>query len=357
MKHRNLIISIVFIVFLTASCEKDIPVLPEFPSQNDALTKKDPIGTVTPIISLEQGNSPEGIAFDRRGNMYISNTIGETNQVLKVNLDGTYFVYATLPGGGHARGLTTDFRLNVYVAFATSNPSTNGVYRIDRQGTVLRLRNSEKLISPNSLCFDWYGNLYATDSDGGAVWKYGKDRKFTKLIEDPLLAGGIVPGGPPFPLPGCNGIEFYPPNKLYTANTAQNSICRITIGYFGIESTVELVKQDLLLFNVDGVAIDIHENIYTVSPASTLDALGVPPIPPVVKTNPYTGLITPIVEEDSFFDTPTSIAFGKGWGNYTSVFVTNANLQYGQPTYAGPGVVKVSVGKFGLKKEISNKSF
>ena len=132
----------------------------------------------------------------------------------------------------------------------------------------------------------------------------------------------------------------------------QNSISRITIGRKGAAPSIELVKQDPLLMNVDGIAVDVHENIYGVLPSSTLAAIGAPPVPPLVKVNPNTGEVTPIVTSDGAgdFNTPTSLAFGtRGQRHRKSVFVANAALQYGQPMepWAAPGVVEVYVGKPG----------
>jgi hypothetical protein len=74
-------------------------------------------------------------------------------------------------------------------------------------------------------------------------------------------------------------------------------------------------------------------------------------VPPLVKLNPKTGDITPVVNDNTHFDTPTSLAFGKGRGNWGSVYIANAALQYGQPPVAGPGVAKVQLGVFGLSKK------
>ena len=257
---------------------------------------------------------------------------------------------ATLPGAGQVRGLVTDLFGNIYAAFATANPSNNGVYRIKRNGKVTRLKGSEDIGSPNSLTFDWKGNLYATDSYKGpdfegAVWYYNsRDRKFKVLIKDQLLNGVFDPAFGD--IPGANGIAFYPPNKLYVANTSQGLICRVTIGKFRNGSSIELVKQDPLLTTIDGIAVDIYENIYAVLPGCTL-GFG---LPPVVKLNIQSGVVTPIVLDNDLFDTPTSLAFGRGWGNWGSIFIANANLPYGQDPVAGPGVVKVKVGVFGLGK-------
>lgn len=321
---------------------------------------EDSARTVTPILSLPQGHSPEGIAIDNLGNIYISNTKGENrsiNEILLVGQNGSYSVFATLPGRGRTLGLVTDKLGFVYVAFKTEDPNTNGVFQIDRNGTPIHLAGSEEMGFPNALTFDDLGNLYVTDSYKGknfegSVWYYSKSERVFKLfIKDPLLDGGVPTDGPQFPLPGANGITFYPPNKLYIANTKKSSIICITIGEIGKEPTIELVKKDSLLMNIDGIVVDDQENIYGVLPPSTLGAIGAPPVPPLIKFDMKSGVVSPVVEDNSKFDIPTSLAFGKGKDNQVSLFITNAALQYGQPSIAGPGVVKVQLNVSGIGNE------
>lgn len=241
MKSKILFICVLAVALFIWSCNEKSPVAPDFANQNETLDKRAhvPVGTVTSILSLQKGDppvffgdSPEGIAIDKRGNMYISNTIGadrHTNQILRVGPNGSHSVYATLPGAGHATGLVTDKRGNVYVAFYTfGDLSRNGVYRIDRSETVERLEGSEDIGRPNSLTFDAKGNLYVTSSYGegpnneGAIWRFSKDSVFERWFMATQLDGGPHPVGGI--LPGANGIVFYPPNKLYVANTFQSSI-------------------------------------------------------------------------------------------------------------------------------------
>ncbi len=352
--------SVVYTTLIVAESQEDKELLP--PDSfllAEASLEDDLVKTVTQILSLPPGNSPEGIAFDKFGNLFISNTIGadrKINQILKVNLDGSYSVYATLPGAGHATGLETDQQGYVYVAFAAEDPNTNGVYRLDRNGITVHLAGSEQMGVPNALTFDNLGNLYVTDSYKGenfegSVWCYNSNEQVFKLfIKDPLLDGGLPADGPQFPLPGANGITFFPPNKLYVANTKESSIICITIGELGEKPNIELVKKDSLLMFIDGIVVDKHENIYGVLPPSTLGAIGAPPVPPLVKLNTKTGVVSSVIDDNSYFDTPTSLTFGKS-ANVGNLFITNAALQYGQPPSAGPGVVKVKVDIIGNANE------
>lgn len=365
MKNKIFILSFLTLTILFWSCVDEPIVSPESNPETRSLSKGVAIGNVTAVLSLESGNSCEGITIDWLGRTYISNSRNgrTTNEILKVNKDGSWSVYAALPGSGQARGLESDLLGNVYVAFATSDPSTNGVYKIGRNRIPKRLRGSGKIGSPNALTFDLLGNLYASSSYGegpnyeGAVWKYDKrKRKFNLFIKSPLLDGGFHVASNST-LPGANGIAFYPPNKLYVANTFQSCISLITIHRNNQEPTIELIKQHPLeLMNIDGIAVDVSGNIYGALPVSTLTDLppgfGPPPVSPLIMLNPHSKEVSSIValEDASYFSTPTSIAFGRGWKNNRSVFITNAALTYGQnlSLWANPGIVKVTVGKIGL---------
>ncbi len=109
-------------------------------------------------------------------------------------------------------GLAIDRFGNLYAALASFNPDTHGVYRIGPDGTdIERLTGSENIAFPNALTFDIYGRLYVSDSTG-AIWRY-VDGTFGNdpWTQDPLLEP--LPNDPfGFPLPGANGIGFYPPN-------------------------------------------------------------------------------------------------------------------------------------------------
>ena len=353
MKNKIFILLFTVLALLIWSCDEEPPLSLESPDVE--LSKKLPVGTVTPILDLNKtlnpefppaapGDSPEGIAIDKRGNMYVSNTRGPNrniNEILKVNPDGSYFIYATLPGPGlgHATGIVTDKNGNVYVAFYTyGDLSRNGVYKIGKDGIPERLSGSETMGRPNALTFDSKGNLYCTssleeDSEfGGAIWRFGKENTFVRWFMHEYLDGG--PHAAAGALVGANGIAFYPPNKLYVANTFQSSISFITIGKSGEAIGIEWSKSDFLLMNIDGIAVDVHENIYGAIPVSTISnflpaELAPPPMPPVVMLNPNSQEVIPIVsiEDANKFNTPTSLVFGTGgaWDR-KSIYVANAGL-------------------------------
>jgi sugar lactone lactonase YvrE len=309
-------------------------------------------GQVETILSLPVGDNPEGIALDKSGNIYVGNRrtegAGRVNEILRITRDGDVSVFATLPAAvpeaDGVLGLDTDPTGNVYAAYVTYDPTTQGVYRISQSGSVERLAGSDAISFANALAFDASGNLYVTDSFVGTVWRFGPDWTAELWVQDVLLEP-LTEDPLGFPVPGANGIAFYPPNHLYVANTEKGLIAHIPIELQGGNAgTPELVAAGFDLFTIDGIAVDTQGDIHGVVPGFTI--LGTLPL---IRVNPTTGEVTPTVievSEAAKFDVPLSLAFGKG-RDKKSVFVTNGDLPV-VPGGPGPGVVQVGVGVCGL---------
>lgn len=313
-------------------------------------------GTVSTLWSLPMGDSPEGMALDKSGNIYVSvrRTVGadRISQIVRITPGGEITLFASLPtanaGATGALGLVVTPKGTIYVAHNTDDPTTHGVWWISPDGEAMgHIAGSEQLVFPNALTFDARGTLYVTDSFGGAVWRYGKDGSFTPWLQHPLLEAVPVPGSP-IPIPGANGIAFFPPNKLYVANTSQFSLVRIFIAPDGSASDVEVIAQGLALLSIDGIAVDVHENVYGVLAASNAEETGTPinPVPPLMKIDPASGVVTSVVAPADFdaFDAPTSLAFGTGSRDRKSVFIVNSALFGPISNGPGPGMVEVAIG-------------
>ena len=309
-------------------------------------------GRVQTILSLPVGDSPEGIALDKHGNIYVGNRnrrAGEVSEILRITRDGAVSVFATLPvavpEAEGILGLATDPTGNVYAAYVTLDPATQGVYRISHNGSAMeRLAGSQNISFANALVFDARGNLYVTDSFVGSVWRFGLDGTAELWVQHDLLEP--LPFDPfGFPVPGANGIAFYPPNHLYVANTEKGLIAHIPIELHGGNAgTPELVAAGFDLLTIDGIAADTQGDIHGVVPGFTI--LGTSPL---IRVDPTTGEVTPTVSDSSEaakFDVPLSLAFGMGVRDRKSVFVTNGDLALpGNPLgNPGPGVVQAGVG-------------
>ena len=317
------------------------------------------VGEARMIFPLREGNHPEGIALDPRGTIYVGNRRDDgehvVSEVLAIAGDGSASTLAVLaeletddPGGSGVLGLATDARGNVYAALVTFDPATHGVWRIGRNGwEQARLPGSEEIVFPNALTFDPRGNLYVTDSIGGAVWRFptGADTTGDRWAQDELFEP--APDDPfGFPLPGANGIGFHPPDTLYVANTEKGLIVRVPIDLAdGSAGRPSLVAAGPALLTIDGLAVDALGGIHAV-----IAGHGVLGTSPLVHVDPATGTTTSSVAGPDLdeFDVPLSLAFGRGARDRHSVFVTNSDLPGLPPETHKPGIVQAHVGAPGF---------
>ncbi len=306
-------------------------------------------GQVEVVKSFDGDNLelPEGIAIDKTGNMFVSLGLpgfagGTSGEIWKIGPDGTDTVLAEFDVPP-AAGLAVDAPGSVYYAHPTGDPTTTGVYRLTSEGGTERLPGTggiEGMIIPNGLAFDKQGDLYASDSIGGAIWRIPRGGSADAEIwsQHELLQGcGDMPMG-------ANGVAYWKGN-FYVANTTKGLLVRIPIltdGSAGepvIAAGVDDCNPDEL-FGMDGIALDVKGNVYALLVLQ--DKL--------VKIDPTDGSYTVLLngEDDGLFN-PASIAFGTGMGDRKSVFITNyAVIEPGPEGNYGPAVLKFDVGVPGL---------
>jgi sugar lactone lactonase YvrE len=318
-----------------------------------AQKEKPAVGEARVILPLPEGNHPEGIAIDPRGEIYVGNRRNDrehvVSEVLALGPDGSVSTLAVLaeldtedPGGSGVLGLAVDSRGNVYAALVTFDPATHGVWRISRDGWErARLPGSEQIVFPNALTFDQRGDLFVTDSIGGALWRFraGAHTPGEVWLQHELLEP--APDDPfGFPAPGANGIGFHPPDTLYVANTEKGSIVRVPIDHTnGSAGRPSLIASGPELLSVDGLAVDARGSIYAV-----IAGHAVLETSPLVHVDPTTGVTTPSVATSApEFDVPLSLAFGRGARDPKSLYVTNGDLPGLPPEAHKPGVVQVNV--------------
>jgi len=312
--------------------------LPIASAHQAAKGKPQPSGQLETVVLYDPavGELPEGIAVDKVGNLFV--TLAPLGQIRKITPDGSETIFATLdpaifqPAVG-AIGLAVDAPGNVYACLMSLNPATHGVWRISRDGYFKeRLPGTEQILFPNALAFDKVGNLYVTDLVMGAVWRIPPDGVAEIWVQDPLLEGnGSLGLGLPL---GANGI-VYRHGEILVANTEGGRIVRIQVLGDGTAGAPEVIVEEPILYPVDGIAMDVHGNIYAVTSTGML-----------LRISFDGGSIDVLATAADGLDEPASLAFGTGKGNRKNIFFTNfAFLQNGG---AGPSVMKISVGVSGL---------
>lgn len=276
---------------------------------------------------------PEGVALDKTGNVYVS--LSALNQIRRIDPGGTQSVVTEFDVSGLGpAGMAVDPSGAIFVAVAAldlassqSDPATRGVYRVGEDGTNERLPGTGEMLFANDVTLDKRGNVYATDTGGGAVWRVRRGGVAELWAKDPLLAGdGSVGFG--FPI-GANGIAFRH-NTLLVANTERGLLVEIPILPDGSAGAPTLLAESPALRGADGIALDVHGDMYVaVSLQNTVLRVG------------RDGSIATLATAADGLNQPSTLAFGTGRGDRKTLYVANFSIFSPAPT---PGVLKLRVG-------------
>jgi sugar lactone lactonase YvrE len=278
------------------------------------------------------GELPEGVTVDKAGNVFVSlSPLGELVKFRPGSTSPEPFgaVPGLMPGDFGLLGLAVDAPGNVYGGVISANPDARGVWKFDRKtGAGERFAGTEAIILPNAVAFDDRGTLYATDTIGGAVWRIPKGGAAELWIADPLLAGdGSVGFG--FPI-GANGIAVRH-NTVYVGVSEKATIVTIPILPDGAAGQIQ-VERHLPGVAIDGIALDVHGNIYIANVLSSS----------IVRAN-TDGSVETLATAADGLDAPSSLAFGTGKGDRQSLYVVNFSVALLPPGGAGPALLRVAV--------------
>jgi len=303
-------------------------------------------GQLEAVQSFEAGNKelPEGITIDKAGYIYVSLgpplfAGGDYGAIWKLSPDGTEITsLIEYPDGPAPAGIVTDAPGNVYFAYPNPGIGNGGVYRLTENGGTEQVPGTENMIIPNGLAFDKQGNLFVSDSVMGAVWRIpsnGSDPAEIWLQHELLAACS-----PEYI--GANGIAFWKGN-LYVANSGRGALIQVPVFEDGSPGEPMMVAGNLDckeegLFGMDGIALDVHGNVYALLVIHNK----------LVRIDPTDGSYTVLLTEEDGLWNPASIAFGTGRGDRESIFITNyAVIPPGSDIY-GPAVLKYDIGVPGL---------
>jgi sugar lactone lactonase YvrE len=276
-------------------------------------------------FDVAAGELPEGVAVDKRGNIFVS-LIAPVSEIRKITPSGGQTTLADLGLGGFGPlGLAVDAPGNVYAAAATFDPATQGVYRITPDGSPMRLPGTGAIAFPNGVAFDQRGNLYVSDSTG-AVWRIPRGGAAELWSDDPLLVGdGSAGAGMPV---GANGITFRT-SEIVVGNTDLATLVSIPILPSGDAGEASAIIEDPAILGIDGLTVDVHGTIYAcVIAQSTIVRVG------------EDGIET-LADTDDGINGASSIAFGQGHRDHKSLYGVNFGIFSPSPT---PSLFRLPVG-------------
>ena len=277
------------------------------------------------------GEFPEGVAVDKTGNVYVSLT-EPVGDVVKFAPDGSRSVLAHFAAASFGPlGLATSAARDVYVADATFDPSTAGIYRVTPDGTSTRLDGTGPMQFPNGVALDKRGNVYATDSATGAVWRIPPGDSGEIWFQSPLLEGtGAFGLGVPL---GANGIAFRN-GRILVSNTEGAKLVSIPVLPDGSAGSPTVVAEGPDLLGSDGIALGALGDVFVaVNPQNMIVRVAAD------------GSITTIATAADGLENPASLAFGAGRGDRRSMYVTNFAIFTSPPH---PALLKADVGEPGL---------
>jgi len=173
-----------------------------------------------------------GLAVDAPGNVYAAlNDVPANRGVWRISRDGTTALIAALPFAGMVNALAFDARGNLFV----SDSLGGRIYKVDRDGLITAWSIDPFLAGAtpttcgkyppgpagaNGLAFDKHGDLFAANSTLGAIVRIPVSSDGVAQVANYLVA-------PTCELWGADDIAFDNEDNLYVAVNIQSKIVRI----------------------------------------------------------------------------------------------------------------------------------
>jgi sugar lactone lactonase YvrE len=164
--------------------------------------------------------TPEGLVVDSAGNLYVASY--GNNTIIKITPDGTGSVFATDPGNHSVLsgpiGLAFDSAGNLYAANAGNNRITKFT-----PGGVGSVFSTNNLSYPSGIAFDSTGNLYVANQTSYTISRFTPD------------GGSSVFANTNNGINWLTAVAFDSADNLYVVNYGNNKLLKFTPG--GVGST------------------------------------------------------------------------------------------------------------------------
>lgn len=287
--------------------------------------------TVVESYDASLGQLPEGVAVSPRGDIYV--TLAGTGELRR--LDRKTYAGSTLTqfdvGSGFLLGMAFDGD-DLYVVLASFVAETSGVWKVKPNGTKQRVVAFGANEFPNDITFDGEGNMYVTESIGGAVYKVEPGSSERELwVQDPVLVGDVEVSPVPFPI-GANGITYDDEtHSLLVANSQVPALIEIDDDD-GVAGDLWIVAAGEHLRGADGIALDKNGDVVLVSNFNST----------VLHVDRCSGSTTTIADASDGLVFPSTVAFGQHGKDKKSIFV--ANFGFGAGPDAPVSILKIALG-------------
>lgn len=224
-----------------------------------------------------QFNTPQQLAGDNQGNLYVADSYN--NAIRKISLNGMVTTFAgSLTGISGKKdaadtaalfnfpdGIATDATGNFFV----SDYNNNAIREITPAGVVSTFYKATALFGPGGICFDNSGNLIVTAQDANQVVKISPAGVLTIIAGSATGASGYVNGT-------GTSAEFYTPTdvkadaagNIYVVDFVNSAIRKVTPGgvvttFSGTPAGSDAWNGNPYLFrNPAGIAIGAGGVIY-----------------------------------------------------------------------------------------------
>ncbi|MCU0657858.1 MAG: hypothetical protein MUF64_22130 [Polyangiaceae bacterium] len=278
-----------------------------------------PVTKVETVAVFDQSalETPEDVYVDLQGNRYVS--LAMKGEVRRIAPDGQQSTYATLPlgpTGVFCSGffailgpITFDPQGNLYASVASCDPDNRGIWKVAPDGEQTQLARLPFESFPNGIAYR-LGKVYVADSNLSLIWRVDADDCESEgaevWVSDPLLSRKVAGQG----FPGANGIQFFG-DKLFTVNSDRATVVSIPFRWNGKAGKPSLYATTPV--GCDDFAFDLVGNLYC---ASFFDQ--------VIRVRPNG--TSEVILQGGTLDGPTSIAFGRTWGDFLDIYVSSASF-------------------------------
>jgi sugar lactone lactonase YvrE len=208
------------------------------------------------LATFAPGTFLEGIAVHDDGRLFVSGVQADQGKVWRY-ADGQVKEIASRPGffgtlAFHPNG-------TLYATFTSGGFSDPTAQRwqlvmLSENNAVTPVVDFPEGATPNGICFDDQGNLYAADSALGQIWRVGNGAPTPEVwLTSELFAPQGMPG-----IPGANGIRLKQ-NAVYLTNSSSGEFMRVPIEGDGRAGAPTVIATGV---TGDDFAFDSHGNAY-----------------------------------------------------------------------------------------------